>query len=739
MALADPSPAAAARALSGLPLDVLRLIVAKLDLQDRLRLEALDRSHREIMREPELWQDIRLGGGRALEIKEEQLLILISRIDHRMQAASHIAGMTAALQDITQSYLGHDPLRNPKLDSRLSTPGATLGSPFSFIEIRVLYQAVPETWGPLRLIAETCTVWVVEQVNRIPKAARKLFSACQKIVRDPAAIVGTLKAKLTGQVKLEGKPSAKKAVSLNVTGGTKLSPAFLAACTIALSAAGYHVDLTMDGESDPGFLVNHPVHDVIRSLALDCSLHVNLLVSGKFPWTADCLEGFGQGGQLQAAVQPETVEAKVERVAASIAPHYKGSSAACQNFLDKVWSLVEFRAAVAGKSGSAKGATAKVVSETVVLEHLVEVEPLLLEALRRCSSPEKLQLAFRNCLLPANGFRSLFAVLGERGTGRVALQQHSPFENPQVAALLLACAELQSSTGLKVLELDLPLSPADLDSVALFLDRNLNGAEVVIHLRPAFYFKSGQLSQRFFSQLRGLCLSERSARLRIVRYRGGAPLSKGRAAEDPGSLDAFLSPVQQEIRSKLRIRKIVGFVDRSISFLLVGDLLVVLATLVDWLLGLGWLSFMTKRAKVMAYQLAMAMTFLWPSIQASLLGRLDLTGTVYGLCVSGFLPMTWIDLAIRSLPAYLGACLVWTIARCLLKAAAGCFRHFAAKVREPQELHDFGAEKQPEAVDLFPATEKEAEGKTRSALVLMADLGSTILGSLPGSRRHQKS
>lgn len=94
---------------------------------------------------------------------------------------------------------------------------------------------------------------------------------------------------------------------------------------------------------------------------------------------------------------------------------------------------------------------------------------------------------------------------------------------------------------------------------------------------------------------------------------------------------------------------------------------------------------MPGRAKLWAFRLLMAVIFLWPSIEASLLGRLDLTGMAFGLHLSGFVPTTWTDLARNSLLAYLAACLVWTIARRLLKTAAAWSRHVAAKVRRPQE------------------------------------------------------
>lgn len=132
----------------------------------------------------------------------------------------------------------------------------------------------------------------------------------------------------------------------------------------------------MDGATDPGFVSNHPVLHIIRSLALDCSLHVTPLVTGVYPWRPGCVGGFNPWAQEQDTnPDSEAIESKLERVAASIAPEFDDSKAACRMFLNKVSSLVELRAKVEalsgsqGRSGSGRGATAKVVSETVVFEH----------------------------------------------------------------------------------------------------------------------------------------------------------------------------------------------------------------------------------------------------------------------------------------------------------------------------------------------------------------------------------
>ncbi|GAQ86752.1 hypothetical protein KFL_003090090 [Klebsormidium nitens] len=432
-------------------------------------------------------------------------------------------------------------------------------------------------------------------------------------------------------------------------------------------------------------------------LALDCSLHVNLLVTGVHPWRPECLSRFNSYAQGQdAAPEYEAIESKLERVAASTAPEFEGSKAAYQMFVDKIFSLVELREkveAISGRSASGmRGATAKVVSETVVFELLEEAKPPLLEELRQYlqESPDKLRLVFRNCLLKGDRFRFLCGLIGDCGIGCVVFEQHFPFEKPDMARAILGCAELQRSTGLHTLELDFPLSVTDLESVALFLDRNEHVSEVAIHLRPAFYSKSAGGFQQVLSKLKELCASERGARVRLVRmrYRGGAPLqtegAEGGTERDEAFDDAFLALVEEEVQSAYRFQRALQELDRAVAFFQLADLILCLAVLLDYLFVWGVFAFMSTDAKWMTIQLFWAGIFVWPPLEATLQGRPDPMGIFAGLFVCGFVK-TWAVLALGAFFAYLGACLVWTVVRQVGKAAAAGCRLVAARLRGPRD------------------------------------------------------
>lgn len=184
--------------------------------------------------------------------------------------------------------------------------------------------------------------------------------------------------------------------------------------------------------------------------------------------------------------------------------------------------------------------------------------------------------------------------MGDCGVGCVVFQQHFPYEKPDMARIILGCVELQTSTGLRTLELDLPLSVADLESVAVFLNRNQDVSEVVIHLRPAFYFKGAGGFQQTLSKLRELCASERGARVRLVRYRRGARIQReGVNGATETDDNAFLAPVEEEVQSAHRFHRALLILDAVVALFQVVDILLCLAVLLDYLLGLGLLSFMS--------------------------------------------------------------------------------------------------------------------------------------------------
>ncbi|GAQ89567.1 hypothetical protein KFL_005370040 [Klebsormidium nitens] len=163
--------AAGSMPLAALPKDVLRIILKKLSLEDRLRVELVDKSHRDMMRDRELWQELNLGAMQALSITEGQLLRLLGRIDAGFeQIFPELESMAGTLKDIAEESLKH--IRGPlvqNLDSfRLDVSyfGADMVSAGARYFSR-LRQLVPEAWGPCRLVVETCTAWFADQVDRL--------------------------------------------------------------------------------------------------------------------------------------------------------------------------------------------------------------------------------------------------------------------------------------------------------------------------------------------------------------------------------------------------------------------------------------------------------------------------------------------------------------------------------------------------------------------------------------------
>lgn len=103
-----------ALSLCRLPKDILRIIRKKIGLKDRLCLELLDKRHRVVLREPELWHETDLASMQALNLTEDQLLHLLSRVHPGLEEVSwHIQGMTDIFNEVTKSFLKNVP--NPLL------------------------------------------------------------------------------------------------------------------------------------------------------------------------------------------------------------------------------------------------------------------------------------------------------------------------------------------------------------------------------------------------------------------------------------------------------------------------------------------------------------------------------------------------------------------------------------------------------------------------------------------------
>ncbi|GAQ92866.1 hypothetical protein KFL_011740020 [Klebsormidium nitens] len=597
---------AEARALAALPVDVLALILKDMSLKERLRLETLDKNHRDALRVPELWEAIDLEALCALNCTEDQLLSLLSRVEPRMQrGAAQIRRMAESLDDVTESFTKHmvPEFAVEQLKRKTRT---SFNRDFIFIQLvilRFLYKAVPESWGPVRFFFEACTLWLVDQLQRIPLAVRSVFKFLRNVKSNPSAFVrnGTS----SPLEKPERQRSAKKAVLLDVSGAVNLSPTFIAACAIALSAAGFQGSVRMDEEGDPGFLTNHPVFEVTRSLALDCAFLVNLKVSGAYPWKANCLTPFNPWGRAQEPVgAPEEIETKLERVAASIAPQFEGSRAAYELFLGKISSLVELRAEIAGSRGR-----------------------------RRVANQRRDGESFR--------------------AGTVTVQHHGHVfsRNSNMACVILGSPELQASQGLRALALDFPLSLADLDSVALFLDRNATGAHVV----------------------GGARVPNGTDRTRAAEWGGTAADPRGGLLEH-----AFLTPLQQELRFEGALRA----ADRVFWGIGIADVIFGLVLLLDYLLArVRFFRFVPILGIQIMIQVLIASVVGWPHLRAAIQGDRDPINFVIVAFAVGFFLFLPFAAAWRALYFYLCACLAWTVLKWFGTVAVECRAGLKIKAR----------------------------------------------------------
>lgn len=249
---------AEAMPLVALPKDILRIILKKVSLKDRLQLGLLDKSHRDTLRETELWQEVNLCAMQALSLREDQLLCLLGRVLPGLEQVSlEIGSMAVILRSITCEFV--EQARSHQLDSA--------------------------AWSTVKTVAKTCMVWFVEQVKRIlqlPSSIQWLFKVFWQLLWDPTDFITGIYEKLRKHRKSFRPGSGKFAVSLDVSGARYLTPHFLGACIISLSAAGFEVTLKMDGDGDPPFPLYHLV-SLLQILSVGCSVQVNMVVSRLYP------------------------------------------------------------------------------------------------------------------------------------------------------------------------------------------------------------------------------------------------------------------------------------------------------------------------------------------------------------------------------------------------------------------------------------------------------------------------
>lgn len=676
--------------LAALPKDILCCILKKVGLKDRLRLELVDRSHRDTLRDHELWKEINLGAMQALDLSQKQLVCLLSRICPQLLKHLHrVKSMTETLRDISLEYKDHVPNALGRRVQWLKADWTYLRK--DMIILARLYfprchQAIPESWGSTRLAVEACTRWFSEQVTRISRALTSFwqnFSVILKRLQGPFAIAKVPGSKLHRATQLI---SANAALALDVSGATSLSPPFLAACVIAMSAAGVKVDFKMDQDTDPLFPL-HEVVNLLNILALDCSIKVNMLISDLYHfWKTNFLKDVNPWNRPSQGDQPDfsALEAFQINSAVSQLVPYGGSEASFKHCHQTVWTLLNHRLSIAAAAGRVdkwlKSETRlRVVASTVVFDSLYiipEAQKMIFEGIREYlqESPSKLRLVFHNCLYIQPELRGLCTLLGDCGVGSLSFQLQAEFPldercNPQAQDAVLGSQALQKSKNLRVLELDCPLVLEDLDSAARFLDSNESGATLVLHLRPRS-FANPETARLFLSKLHDLCASEHGARVKIVQHRGNSARHSGddARATTGGASDAFLSPVQQEIRADLRLEKMLTWTTRLLWALSLLEALLALALIFDvklfgyqlypltWFIGLNVVA---------------AVHWSWRPIMATIRGKRDYVGVAIGLCIAGVVPYSVTGYAFKRFCAYMGACLIWTGARQLYKKIRG--------------------------------------------------------------------
>ena len=292
--------------LSALPKDVLRVILKKLSLKDRLRLEMVSKSHRDTLRQRELWLEIDLSAMQASKITENQLLFLLGRVAPLMQQIKpQIESMAEYFVLLSQEAMKQAPTPPVERLDELTKDLTYVGIDSLSVAMRNLSTLhdllLPESWYKVRSLGQNLTICCSEVGISISRHLQNGTLRFRQLLSELAAnpvrfIKGLLRRPPTllgpDQVSLGG--SGKAAVDLNFSGAASLSPHFLAACVVALSAAGLDVNFKMNGERDPSFSV-HDLLGLLQSLAVRCSLEVKMLVSRLYPWKAVSLKDFNPG------------------------------------------------------------------------------------------------------------------------------------------------------------------------------------------------------------------------------------------------------------------------------------------------------------------------------------------------------------------------------------------------------------------------------------------------------------
>lgn len=238
----------------------------------------LNKDHQNLLRDLRSWCEINLEAMQATDLSERQFLSLLGNLLGKIQpgfafgrALPQVKGIAAILEGFSKVFQEErsefwiPSRRNLAFDGRLASLTKAA---------RVRYQYVHEDshkrfmFLPERLL-EPCAFLSAEQLDWLLQAGRKL----RELFLPASTCNAESSLEDSGQVAVSQHPE-KMCIFLNASGAKKLSPSFLAACIISLSAAGFQVDFKMNGADD----IPVPLHPNIELLQIvtagDCTFHL---------------------------------------------------------------------------------------------------------------------------------------------------------------------------------------------------------------------------------------------------------------------------------------------------------------------------------------------------------------------------------------------------------------------------------------------------------------------------------
>ena len=554
-----------------------------------------------------------------------------------------------------------------------------------------LYKWIPASWGRSRARVELCTIWVADQTHRLVQIgsfSSRLLLAAAQVLKHP---VGTWK-KLAGAAKLAikrsacrvSKPSARVPVLLDVSGAENLSPAFLAACIISLSGAGFSVSFKMTGNEDPCFPMIHLV-ELLQVMALGCSLNVRLQVTEMYYLLRHLKLSSSQNQRLLQLTQKdwrkELIASLSDIVHLAGFTEYSGSEAAHRILENQHLDLAILRGQIEAAIGNRSLDVSKptIACETVVFENLLKVKPLLLHELEEyvCSPASDVFFVFRDTILQPEGYRSLCKLIAASKARSVCFQQLVEFSNgwtPQKDNAVLGSRALQKSKTIQALELDFLLTADDLDSVRAFLLKSELGPEIVIHLRPSSYVQNPDAVSGLFEKLEEvLSLSNWGSRLTVVHHGNQAGRHSARLATQLADKQTAFTAFHQDVISRMTVRLRTGdfamFLDVFMIIIFGADLFLTLISL------LGWTPFGFNNVPagiIPGHSGPLMFRFIWKPLRAILLGNRDYVGLATGVALV-FVPnrLFYMSLAMKAFLLYLGFCLAVTLLRQLARSVIG--------------------------------------------------------------------